>query len=191
MTTYGYARCSTTDQHLDAQQQQLTDAGCTVIYSEKASGSKAGTTRPQLAAMLTATQPGDVIIVCKADRIARSTCDLLNIMRDLKARDVEFKALNSPIDTTSTVGKLMLTILGAIAEFERDLLLDRQKDGIERARAEGLYKGRAATATAPEAAGRVGLLLDMGLSKQQAAKQAGVSLASVYRIHRTRQEVAR
>ena len=186
MTTYGYARVSTTDQHLDAQIEQLTAAGCTAVYSEKISGSKEADDRPQLAALLAAAQTGDVIIVCKADRIARSTCDLLNIMKDLKQRGVGFKALNSPIDTTSTVGKLLFVILGGIAEFERDLLLDRQRDGIERARAAGLYKGRAASATAPEAAEKVGRLLDMGLTKQQAAGLAGVSLASVYRIHRAR-----
>lgn len=184
MTTYGYARVSTTDQHLDAQIEQLTAAGCTTVYQEKASGSKAGAKRPQLAALLAAVQKGDMVVVSKIDRIARSTRDLLNMIGDLETQGVTFKVLDSPIDTSSTFGSLMLQIIGAIAEFERRLLLDRQKDGISRARAEGLYKGKAATVTVGDTAKRVQAMLDMGLSKQRVADQTGVSLASVYRIGR-------
>lgn len=184
MTVFGYARVSTTDQHLGAQVEQLTAAGCAKVYQEKASGSKAGTARPQLAALIAAVQPGDVVIVCKIDRIARSVRDLLNIVGDLKDHDVAFKALNSPIDTSDTTGNMTFQMLGVIAEFERRLLLDRQKDGISRARAEGKYKGKAATATVGDTAERIQTMLDMGLSKQAAAKEAGVSLASVYRVAR-------
>jgi len=182
MTTYGYARVSTTDQHLDAQIEQLTAAGCTVIYKEKASGTKAGADRPQLTAMLTAVQAGDLVVVCKIDRIARSTLDLLIMVKDMKARGVAFKALSSPIDTSNSFGTLMLQIIGAIAEFERTLLLERQQDGINRARAEGKYKGR--VPTAQRRSEEVLTLLDLGFTRQAAADQIGISLASVYRIVR-------
>jgi DNA invertase Pin-like site-specific DNA recombinase len=184
MTTYGYARVSTTDQHLDAQHQQLADAGCTVIYQEKVSGSKAGSTRPQLAAMLAAAAAGDTVVVCKIDRIARSLRDLVNMVGDLMDKGVAFRVLNSPIDISSTVGNMTFQILGVIAEFERKLLLDRQKDGIDRARAEGKYKGKAATVTVGDTAEQVRAMLDMGFSKQRVADQTGVSLASVYRVAR-------
>ena len=184
MTTFGYARVSTTDQHLDAQIEQLTAAGCDRVYQEKASGTKTGSSRPQLAAMLAAATQGDLVMVCKIDRIARSVRDLVNILHDLKERGVAFKAINSPFDTSTPVGKMTLQMLGVIAEFERDLLLERQRDGIDRAKAEGLYKGKSATVTVGDTAERVQAMLDMGLSKQRVADQTGVSLASVYRVAR-------
>ena len=184
MTTYGYARCSTADQHLDGQIEQLTAVGCTKIYQEKVSGSKAGATRPQLAAMLSAAQPGDVVVVCKIDRIARSTRDLLNMLGDMESAGVVFKALNSPLDTSTSEGKMMMQMLGVIAEFERNLLLDRQKDGIRRAKAEGKYTGREPTAR--RQTDEVLLMLDMGVTRVAVARALGVSESSVYRIQRQR-----
>ena len=178
MTTYGYARVSTQDQHLDGQLSQLTAAGCTVIYQEKASGAKDD--RPQLAALMGQMQLGDSIVVCKIDRIARSTQNLLNLIEQMDKAGVAFKALNVAIDTSTPTGRLMLTMLGAIAEFERTLMLERQADGITRAKAAGKYKGRAPTAKARTE--EVMMMLDMGLSAQRVADQMGIGVASVYRI---------
>ena len=182
MTTYGYARVSTSDQHLEPQLAQLTTAGCTTIYQEKVSG-KAGTARPQLKAMLAAAQPGDMVVVCKIDRIARSTRDLANILHDMNVRGVAFKAINSPIDTSTPVGKMVLQMLGVIAEFERDLMLERQRSGIDRAKAEGKYKG--GTPTARRQSEQVLALLDMGFTKQATADRLHMGVASVYRIAAT------
>jgi DNA invertase Pin-like site-specific DNA recombinase len=179
MTTYGYARVSTSDQHLEPQLAQLTAAGCTTIYQEKVSG-KAGTTRPQLKALLEAAQSGDIVVVCKIDRIARSTRDLLNILGDMNDRGVAFKALNSPIDTSTPVGNMVLQMLGVIAEFERTLMLERQQAGIERAKAEGKYKG--GTPTARRQSEQVLALIDMGFTKIKVARQLNMGVASVYRI---------
>lgn len=182
MTTYGYARVSCQDQHLDGQILQLEIAGCDVIFQEKATGTKADkTTRPEFNRMLVAATTGDVIVVAKLDRAARSTEDLLALLSKLTERGVGFKALNMPeFNTTTPTGKLMLTMLGAIAEFERGMMLERQKDGIARARAEGKYKGRAPTAQ--QQAPRVMALLGEGHSKARVAEMVGIGIASVYRI---------
>lgn len=175
---HGYARVSTQDQHLDGQIDALTAAGCGMIWREKASG--ADNTRPMLAEMLAETQPGDVIIVCKLDRIARSTQDLLSIVGQLDKRGVAFRVLNVAIDTGTPTGRLMLTMLGAIAEFERGIMLERQAEGIARAKAEGRYKGR--VPTAKRQAATVRGLLRAGKCPKEVAFECGIGIASVYRI---------
>ena len=176
---YGYARVSSTDQKLDIQEAQLKAAGCQQIVLEKASGADNG--RPVLAQLIATAHKGDVIIVCKLDRLARSTQHLLHVVEQMDSRGVAFKALNAPmIDTTIPAGKLMLVILAAIAEFERGILRERQRDGIEAAKAAGKYKG--SDPTARRQSDRIMRLLSEGLKPQQVADTCGVGIASVYRI---------
>ena len=142
----GYARVSTTDQSLDTQVKQLQDAGIDKLYQEKISGVKRD--RPKLNDLLDFVREGDTVVVTKLDRIARSTKHLLEIVEILQDRGVTFKVLNIALDTSTPTGKLMLTMLGAIATFEREMMLERQAEGIARAKSEGRYKGRKPTAKA-------------------------------------------
>jgi DNA invertase Pin-like site-specific DNA recombinase len=180
MAIIGYARVSTEDQHLDAQLEQLHQAGCKKIYKEKASGVKVD--RPQLAAMLDYVREGDTVVACKLDRIARSTKHLLEIVETLERKGVAFRVLNINLDTSSPTGKLMLTMLGAIATFEREMMLERQREGIAKAKEKGKYKGRKPTAR--EKAGQVVKLIAEGRTKDAVAKELGIGVASVYRIVR-------
>ena len=139
---YGYARVSAETQDYAAQVDALKAAGCERIYSEKASG-KSTNGRPELAKLMKALLPGDVVAVTKLDRIARSSRDLHNIIGDLKERGCGFTSLGDLwCDTTSDVGRLVLAIMGGIAEFERELIRKRCEDGIERAKAKGTKFGR-------------------------------------------------
>lgn len=180
MAIIGYARVSTEDQHLDAQLEQLHQAGCKKIYKEKASGVKVD--RPQLAAMLDYMREGDTVVACKLDRIARSTKHLLEIVETLESKGVAFRVLNINLDTSSPTGKLMLTMLGAIATFEREMMLERQREGIAKAKEKGKYKGRKPTAR--EKAGQVIKLIAEGKTRVAVAKELEIGVASVYRIVR-------
>lgn len=174
----GYARVSTKDQDLTGQLEKLTAAGCTKIFEEKKSG--VDRDREQLALMMDSVRDGDTVVCCKLDRIARSTQHLLEIAETLQAAGVGLRILGTDIDTTTSTGKLMLTMLGAIATFEREIMLERQRDGIELAKLAGKYKGRKPT-TKPRAV-EVLELLGQGLTKQAVADRLGIGVASVYRI---------
>jgi DNA invertase Pin-like site-specific DNA recombinase len=178
MAILGYARVSTIDQNLTAQVEQLEAAGCERIYQEKVSGVKRD--RPELSALLDFVREGDVVVACKVDRIARSTSHLLEIVETFNRKGVAFKILNINLDTTTANGKLMLTMLAAIGEFEREMMLERQREGIQVAKAEGRYKGRKPTAR--EKAGEVLRLLGEGVSKAEVARRLGIGIASVYRV---------
>lgn len=137
----GYARVSTTEQTLHAQLQALQSAGCAKVYSEKESGAK--TDRPQLAKALAQLNPGDCLIVTKLDRLARSTRDLLNTLAAVGEAGATFKSLGDAwADTTTPAGKLMLTVLGGLAEYERHLILARTSEGRTRAQQRGVRFGR-------------------------------------------------
>jgi DNA invertase Pin-like site-specific DNA recombinase len=137
----GYARVSTDGQTLLAQQASLTAAGCARVFSEKVSGAK--TDRAQLAKAIAALGNGDTLIVTKLDRLARSTRDLLNTLAAIAAASATFKSLGDPwCDTTTPHGRLMLTVLGGLAEFERHLILARTTEGRKRAQARGVRFGR-------------------------------------------------
>jgi DNA invertase Pin-like site-specific DNA recombinase len=141
MTTYGYARVSTDGQSLASQDAELHAAGCAKVYAEKISGARSD--RPELAKVLKRLDTGDVLIVTRLDRLARSTRDLLNILDDIAKRGAGFKSLHdSWADTTSADGRLMVTILAGLAEFERELILARTSDGRARAKARGVKFGR-------------------------------------------------
>jgi DNA invertase Pin-like site-specific DNA recombinase len=141
MSSYGYARVSTDGQTLAAQDAQLHAAGCAKIYAEKASGAK--TDRAELARLLKRLEPGDVLVVTRLDRLARSTRDLLNILDNISKAGASFRSLaDTWADTTTPHGRLMLTVLGGLAEFERELIRARTSDGRERAKARGVHMGR-------------------------------------------------
>ena len=141
MVMYGYARVSTRDQDLAAQDAELRAAGCAKVFKEKISGAK--TDRPELAKVIRRLEPGDVLVVTRLDRLARSTRDLLNVLDEIGKRDAGFKSLkDSWADTTSAHGRLMLTILGGLAEFERELIRARTGEGRKRAQERGVRFGR-------------------------------------------------
>jgi DNA invertase Pin-like site-specific DNA recombinase len=141
MATFGYARVSTRDQDLSAQVAELRAAGCVKVLKEKASGAK--TDRPELAKVLRVLEPGDVLIVTRLDRLARSTRDLLNVLDAVAKRGAGFKSLRDTwADTTTPHGRLMLTVLGGLAEFERELIRARTGEGRIRAKERGVRFGR-------------------------------------------------
>lgn len=143
----GYARVSTDGQTLDAQHAALRVAGCEKVYSEKISG--AITDRPALAKAIGGLGSGDTLVVTKLDRLARSTSDLLNTLDAISKAGATFKSLGDPwCDTTSAHGKLMVTVLAGLAEFERHLILTRTSEGRTRAKARGVRFGRKSKLTA-------------------------------------------
>ncbi len=178
----GYARTSTVEQHagLDAQVRDLRAAGCEKVLSEQVSSVAKRATLEQA---LDFVRDGDVFVVTKPDRLARSTSDLLSIVERLEAKGVGLVILSmggQKIDTRSSTGKLMLTMLAAVAAFERDLMLERQREGIAKAKADGKYRGRAPTAR--RQASEVLRLKAAGVKPTEIAGQLGIGRASVYRI---------
>lgn len=175
----GYARTSTVDQEagLNAQKRDLASAGAQKLFVEQVSSVGS---RPQLEAAIDFAREGDTFLVKRVDRLARSMADLMRIVEKLRAKRVELKILDLGIDTTSPQGELMLSLLGGIAQFERRLMLERQREGIAKAKQEGKYKGRAPTARAK--ADEVKTLVATGMAKTQIAKQLGISRASVHRV---------
>lgn len=178
----GYARTSSTDQKagLEAQLRDLRAGGCTKLFHEELSA--VATRRPELERALDYVREGDTMIVTKPDRLARSTADLLATAKLLDTKGVTLRILSMNVDTSTPTGKLMLTLLGGIAEFERDLMLERQREGIAKAKADGKYKGRAPTARAK--AGDVIRLKAEGLTADAIAARLDIGRASVFRILR-------
>jgi len=175
----GYARTSTREQiaGFEAQISELEKAACEKVFREQVSAVKE---REQLDAALDYVREGDVFAVTKLDRLARSLPDLVQIVDILNRKGVALRVLNINLDTATPTGKLMLHMLGAIAEFERTLMLERQRDGIAAAKDAGKYKGRKPTAKAK--AEEVLYLASEGLTRQEIASRVGVGVASVYRI---------
>lgn len=138
---YGYARVSTDDQSTDVQEATLKAAGCEVIMTEQASGqSREG--RPKLALLLEVLGSGDTLVVCKLDRLARDTVDMLELVREIGEKGAAFKSLAETwADTTSAAGTLILTVMAGVAQFERQRIKERQREGIEAAKKAGVYKG--------------------------------------------------
>jgi len=178
MALVGYARVSTVGQSLDAQLNALN--GCDKVFQEKESGARDD--RPHLKQLLEFVREGDAVLVTKLDRLARNTRHLLEISEFLHKKKVSLRVLNLGIDTSTPTGKLMLTMIGAIATFERELMLERQAEGIALAKERGVYKGRKPTAMAKE--NEVLSLIDNGIPKAEAARRVGISVSSVQRILR-------
>lgn len=176
----GYARTSTTDQvaGLEDQIAELKKAGCTRIFSEHVSA--VDRHRPQLEAAMDWVRSGDTLVFTKPDRASRSVTDLLgNIVERLKAKGVTVRILSMHLDTGNPTSNLILTILAGVGCWEREAMLERQRAGIAKAKAEGKYRGRAPTARAK--AGEVRRLKAEGRSIPEIVKETGVSRASVYR----------
>jgi DNA invertase Pin-like site-specific DNA recombinase len=177
MTVIGYARVSTTDQDLSIQEAALEAAGCDVIRSEKRSGTSTQG-RAELRTLLDFIGKGDVLLVTRVDRLARSIGDLQDIVRTLKAKGASLRATGQPIDTSADAGKCFLDMLGVFAEFETNLRRERQLEGIAKAKAAGIYKGRPASIDAT----RVRELKMQGMGPTQIAKALKIGRASVYRV---------
>ncbi len=141
MMNIGYARVSTQGQTLESQLEQLENVGCSKIYSEKISGARSD--RPELHRLIKSLQPGVVVVVTRLDRLARSTIDLLTTIKQIADKECLFKSLADPwCDTTTPGGRLMLTVLGGLAEFERELIKARTSEGRDRAIKAGIRMGR-------------------------------------------------
>jgi DNA invertase Pin-like site-specific DNA recombinase len=180
MTVYGYARVSTDGQRLASQDAQLHAAGCAKVYAEKISGARSN--RPELAKVLKRLDTGDVLIVTRLDRLARSTRDLLNILDDIAKRGAGFKSLHDAwADTTCAHGRLMVTVLAGLAEFERELILARTSDGRARAKARGVRFGRPAALTPHQRAEALQRLAN-GEVQADLARSYGVSQATISRL---------
>ena len=177
----GYARTSTVDQTagLEAQQRELTDAGCEKIFVEQVSSVDVKA-RERLAEALDYIRKGDTLVVTKLDRLARSVAHLLEILEVVEEKGAALRILSIGIDTGTATGRLMLTLLGGVAEFERSIMLERQREGIAKAKAEGKYKGRKPTAKAK--ANEVLAMHAEGVGATEIAKRLGIGRASVYRI---------
>ncbi|WP_170005196.1 recombinase family protein [Pseudopontixanthobacter vadosimaris] len=173
----GYARVSSTGQSLDIQNEALTAAGCEKVFAEKMSG-RSASDRIELINAIDFVRDGDTLIVTRLDRLARSVGDLHQIIEKLAAKNVGFRCLNqSGVDTDSSTGKLMLSILGAVAQFENDIRRERQMEGIAKAKAAGKYRGRPASIDPA----RVKELRESGLGPAAIAREMGIGRASVYR----------
>jgi DNA invertase Pin-like site-specific DNA recombinase len=175
----GYARTSTFDQKagLEAQIEALSALGCERLYSEQVSSIAV---RDALREALAFCRDGDTLVVTKLDRLARSVRHLGDIVEDLEGRKVGLRVLDLGLDTGNATGKLMLNVLGSVAQFEREMMLERQKEGIAKAKREGKYHGRKPTAQIKRA--EVRCLLATGTSKRDIASKIGISERSVYRI---------
>jgi DNA invertase Pin-like site-specific DNA recombinase len=177
---YGYARVSTDGQSLASQNAELRAAGCLKVYAEKISGARSD--RPELAKVLKRLETGDGLVVTRLDRLARSTRDLLNILADIAQRGAGFKSLHdSWADTTSAHGRLMVTILAGLAEFERELILARTGEGRKRAKARGVKFGRPSALTAHQRTEALQRLAQ-GEAQADVARTFNVSQATISRI---------
>lgn len=174
----GYARVSTDDQTTAPQVDALTAAGCTRIYEETASGALRG--RTELAACLDYLRAGDVLVIAKLDRLGRSLAHLIDTVAQLDARGIGLRSLGEGIDTTTAAGRLLLHVLGSIAEFERDLIRERTTAGLAAAKKRGRTGGRPVTMTADKVAAAKALIAN-GSTAAAAAKAVGVGRATLYR----------
>jgi len=175
----GYARTSTLDQvaGFEAHVRALEAAGCTKIFREQVSSVAS---RPQLDAALDFCRQGDTLVVTKLDRLARSTKHLGEIVEAVRAKGVHLRVLDLGIDTGTATGELVLNLLGAVAQFERQMMLERQREGIAKAKAEGKYKGRAPTVRARAA--EIMALQQAGKGPSAIARELGIGRTSVYRV---------
>jgi DNA invertase Pin-like site-specific DNA recombinase len=181
MTIYGYARVSSAGQTLAAQDGELHKAGAAKVYREKISGAEGR--RPQLDRLLHMLGEGDVVLVTRLDRLARSTRDLLNILEKIGKAGAQFRSLRETwADTTTPVGRLMVTIIGGIAEFERELIRARTGDGIRRAKAAGVHMGRPSSLTKHQQREALGRLAKGKETLVEIARTYNVSHMTISRL---------
>lgn len=177
----GYARTSTVEQvaGFEAQVRDLAETGCEKIFSEKVSSVDVAH-RVELERAIEFAREGDTLVVTKLDRLARSVAHLLQVVGSLEAKGVALRVLAMAIDTGTPNGRLMLNVLGSVAQFEREIMLERQREGIAQAKAAGKYRGRAPTAR--KRASEVQQLHRDGAGASEIARKTGISRASVYRL---------
>jgi len=178
----GYARVSTEEQHTHSQTDALRAAGCDQIYEEKRSGGSLS--RPILFALLKALQPGDVVIVYKLDRIARSLKDLLTIQERISEAGADFKSLTEVLNTTSPPGRMIFQILGAFAEFERELIRERTRVGLRAAMARGAKPGRPHALSDQDQVDAMRLWRTGRWTKSELARRYNVHISSIKRAIR-------
>lgn len=177
MARIGYARVSTTDQDLTLQLERLAAEGCSVVRSEKVSGgSRDG--RVELETILQFLRPGDELVVTRLDRLGRSTRDVLNIVHEAEQRHAFVTVLDPHVSTRGEMGHLVLTVLGMVAQMERRFIKERQRDGIERAKAAGVYSGGKRRIDRAE----VRRLSSGGMGPSEIARTIGCSRMQVYRV---------
>ena len=175
----GYARVSTDDQMLDLQLDALTTSGCDPVYQETVSGKSA--VRPELAQCLKALRAGDVLVVWRLDRLGRSLSDLVRIVSELEQRGIGFESLTEKIDTTSATGKLTFHVFAALAEFERNIIRERTKAGLDAARARGRTGGRKPALNERQVREIRALLADPQIEVSEVARRYGVSRTTLYK----------
>jgi DNA invertase Pin-like site-specific DNA recombinase len=177
----GYARVSSSGQSLDLQEEQLRAAGCGEIFAEKRSG-RSGSERPELERAVQFVREGDTLVVTRLDRLARSVGDLFGIVERLSHKGVGFRALQQAgVDTETSTGKLTLAILGAVAEFENDIRRERQREGIEKAKERGVYRGR------PPSVDRQAIAAALASGEKPSAalaRKLGIARSTLYLIAR-------
>lgn len=183
----GYGRTSTLDQTagLEAQQRDLEAAGCEKVFIEQVSSVDVGE-RLELARVLDMLRAGDVMVVTKLDRLARSMSHLMDLLKVIDGKGASLRILAMNLDTGTPTGRLMLNVLGSVAQFEREIMLERQREGIAKAKAAGKYKGRAPTAKAKTA--QVAELAAQDVSLSEIARRLGIGKASVHRILKASKE---
>lgn len=176
----GYARTSTAEQlaGLEAQERDLEAAGVDKIFREQLSSVEAR--RTELEAALEFIREGDTLVVTKLDRLARSVANLVEIEAKLQAKGANLQILAIGIDTTTSTGRLLFNVVASVAQFEREIMLERQREGIAKAKGEGKYKGRAPTARAKSV--EVLEMLKAGVGASEVARRLGIGRKSVYRI---------
>jgi DNA invertase Pin-like site-specific DNA recombinase len=179
LTLVGYARVSTDDQNASLQVDALTNAGCIMVFTDHASGSKVS--RPELDRMLDQLRTGDVVVVWRLDRLGRSLKNLIELVEGLAGRGVGFRSLSESIDTTTANGRLFFSIMGALAEFERDLIRERTHAGLAAARARGRVGGRPTVMSAKKIDKARKLYDSRQHTVAEIAEMLNVSVATVYR----------
>lgn len=179
MALVGYVRVSSLDQDTTTQLERVTEANCKKVFIEKESGTNTKS-RTALMDCLDYLREGDMLVITKIDRLARSTRDLHNLVYDLEQRHIGLLVLDQSIDTNTSHGRAFLGMLATFAEFETNIRKERQLEGIEAAKAKGKYLGRKPTAQAKQP--EVLALLEQGLTKPAIAEQVGISVASVYNV---------
>ncbi len=187
MTHVGYSRVSTTDQHPEAQADRLRAAGCEKIFTDKGVSGKLAR-RPQWDACLDYLRAGDVLVTVRLDRIGRSLSNLIDVMNGLGERGIDLKVLDQPVDTTTPAGRLIFAMLGAVAEFERDLIRERTMDGLATARARGRQGGRKVKLSPGQVAHARQLYDARQHTVQQIADLLGVDRRTIYRSLQRQQQ---
>ncbi|WP_243040552.1 recombinase family protein [Dyella sedimenti] len=182
--TVGYARVSSAGQSLDVQLDKLKEAGCTRVYSEKRSGQQADG-RPELQACLQFLREGDTLVVCRLDRMARSVLDLAKIADLLNKKGVALRVIDQAINTGTSEGRLMFSLLGAFAQFENDIRAERQADGINKAKQKGVAFGRKRALTDDQCKRIRTLRQEEKFSIAQLAERFNVGPATIYRALQT------